>query len=433
MSSWSPDGAHITASNATNNNGYVFTAAVITRSSWASDISLVGHENTVEVAAYNPRIFLRDPSQPCTTANICSVVALGADDQALSVWQTKSARPLVVANNAFERSIMDLSWSADGLTLYAVSSDGTLACLAFDAVELEGRAPKEAQKQYLKKFGFVPPPLPAGYTHALEVASKTNSMVNGVNGNTKARAATPAAETQQNGFGHGSGSSGEHVTTLVARRAPRDRNGRRIQFNNVPSSSISAPPPSTLHTNSNVRSQTSNFAPTSSATYNAGNSAFDDPGAGMHMEVDGFDGFRGSSAMDMAVPISAIDARVRRGRGSEALSPITVSVTGNSLFAEDGGKASKARTLGGDRTRSSDPADRVVREIKREAGGATVGLGLEGVNRTGFTTSSNDLIPVAPLKTFLEARIEETGDTVEVRNSENPDGTSRFTALICSN
>jgi WD40 repeat protein len=48
--SWSPDGAHITASNATNNKGFVFIAAVITRNSWTSDISLVGHENTVEVA-----------------------------------------------------------------------------------------------------------------------------------------------------------------------------------------------------------------------------------------------------------------------------------------------------------------------------------------------------------------------------------------------
>lgn len=48
--SWSPDGAHITASNATNNNGFVFIAAVIARNSWTSEISLVGHENTVEVA-----------------------------------------------------------------------------------------------------------------------------------------------------------------------------------------------------------------------------------------------------------------------------------------------------------------------------------------------------------------------------------------------
>ena len=49
-SSWSPDGAHITASNATNNEGYVFIAAVIARNTWTSEISLVGHENTVEVA-----------------------------------------------------------------------------------------------------------------------------------------------------------------------------------------------------------------------------------------------------------------------------------------------------------------------------------------------------------------------------------------------
>jgi len=48
--SWSPDGAHITASNATNNRGFVFIAAVIARNSWTSEISLVGHENTVEVS-----------------------------------------------------------------------------------------------------------------------------------------------------------------------------------------------------------------------------------------------------------------------------------------------------------------------------------------------------------------------------------------------
>lgn len=59
--SWSPDGAHITASNAMNNKGAVFVAAVIARQTWTSEISLVGHENTVEVAAYNPHIFLRNP------------------------------------------------------------------------------------------------------------------------------------------------------------------------------------------------------------------------------------------------------------------------------------------------------------------------------------------------------------------------------------
>jgi hypothetical protein len=48
--SWSPDGAHITASNATNQKGLVFIATVILRESWTTEISLVGHENAVEVA-----------------------------------------------------------------------------------------------------------------------------------------------------------------------------------------------------------------------------------------------------------------------------------------------------------------------------------------------------------------------------------------------
>ncbi|KAF8594776.1 WD40 repeat-like protein [Ceratobasidium sp. AG-I] len=152
--SWSPDGAHITASNAMNNNGYVFVAAVIERNQWKSDINLVGHENTVEVAAYNPHIFLRNPGSPATTSNICSVVALGADDQSVSVWQTKHARPLVVAREVFERPVMDLAWSWDGLTLYACSSDGSIALFDFDESELEGIVPHSIQGEYLKKFGF---------------------------------------------------------------------------------------------------------------------------------------------------------------------------------------------------------------------------------------------------------------------------------------
>src|SRR5258705_6826416 len=77
---------------------------------------------------------------------------------------------------------MDLSWfvtilfiheiitniasrSLDGLTLYAASSDGTIAVFQFDSAELEGIASKEDHEQYLDKFEFIPPPLPEGYSH----------------------------------------------------------------------------------------------------------------------------------------------------------------------------------------------------------------------------------------------------------------------------
>ncbi|KAL5536181.1 HIR1_2 [Sanghuangporus sanghuang] len=58
------------------------------------------------------------------------------------------ARPITIAREVFERQIMGLSWPADGLVLYAVSSDSALDALAFDQEELE------AQRQYLSKFGF---------------------------------------------------------------------------------------------------------------------------------------------------------------------------------------------------------------------------------------------------------------------------------------
>ena len=165
---WSPDGAHVTASNAMN-AGAVFTAAVISRDSWQSDISLVGHGDTVEAACYNPHMFLRDANLPLATNNICSVIALGAGDGSLSVWQTKHPRPLVVGKEAFTRPILDLSWSPDGLSLFAVSFDGTMGVFSFDAAELEGSVPFEVSESYLKKFAVelpeAPMPImPATYT-----------------------------------------------------------------------------------------------------------------------------------------------------------------------------------------------------------------------------------------------------------------------------
>ena len=59
--SWSPDGAFIAASNAMN--GPVFVSAVIEREGWGSDISFVGHANTIQVAvsdtSYNAMVLCR--------------------------------------------------------------------------------------------------------------------------------------------------------------------------------------------------------------------------------------------------------------------------------------------------------------------------------------------------------------------------------------
>ena len=193
------------------NNNAVFVAAIVERDTWNSSVSLVGHENTIQVASYNPRLFRRDPNMPLPSvspakrstespskqqlangsvdgeedageevaANVFSVVALGADDRSISIWRTIDVRPLVVVKEAFDRQILDLSWSADGKSVWACSSDGSIAVLDFsepepDSVtgkrrksEMDGLTTAEETKAYISLFDFPwPPPLEANYMHA---------------------------------------------------------------------------------------------------------------------------------------------------------------------------------------------------------------------------------------------------------------------------
>ncbi|KAK7036557.1 HIR complex subunit [Paramarasmius palmivorus] len=366
--SWSPDGAHITASNATNNRGFVFIAAVITRGAWTSDISLVGHENTIEVAAYNPHIFLRNPSAAVATSNICSVVALGADDRSVSVWQTKSARPLIVAKEVFERQIMDLSWSWDGMTLYAASSDGTIAVFHFEPDELEGIAPLSVQQQYLSKFGFVPPSLPANWSHAAQ--SQVQAQ----------------AQSQSTGFDGQANGEGERVNTLVAKKNKNKKKRLGLtQMGSVPSSAIAQiPSSSTAIPKSTVNIDTSNAFPTPEEQpfdlKPASSWGRRDRDFGMDMDVD----------MDMAssVPIDVISENKGKRKAEEEL----IS-----------GRQPTYRTLGGDRPRDTGP----VRELS-VAGPSSMGVvGAPLVN-----------LPIPALLTRVTADVDGSEDVLEAINAE---------------
>ncbi|KAF8886135.1 histone transcription regulator 1 [Infundibulicybe gibba] len=387
--SWSPDGAHITASNATNNKGFVFIAAVITRNTWTSEISLVGHENTVEVAAYNPHIFLRNSGAPVATSNICSVVALGADDRSVSVWQTKSARPLIVAKEVFERQIMDLSWSWDGLTLYAASSDGTLGVFNFDPEELEGIAPHSVQEQYLKKFGFVPPPVPEGYSHVPTQKTSASSQA-----------------SQTTGFGNVNGSTGERINMLVAKRSNKKRANLNTQPRSVSAGFASAPAPGSsisISTNGAPLSKRSQLfpiqetmQPQSISTPNPSyQTSFPNP---TEQPFDSRDNWsrHSDSKMDLDVPINALDT------------PMSPGGKRKSSSATDGDEArpTKARTLGGDRPRDFIP----VKEI-----GGVIPVGMW----SSAGQSSAAVLPVPPLLTSLTAEVEGCDDIFEGRNAED--------------
>lgn len=124
--SWSPDGGHVVAANSMN--GPVFTANIIARGSWNTDLKLVGHEDSVVVTAFSPRLFTSSDSEP--DAAPATMLALGSRDQSISIWITGRARPLLVLKDVFERQVTDLSWSQDGLTLYASSTAGAVAVIS---------------------------------------------------------------------------------------------------------------------------------------------------------------------------------------------------------------------------------------------------------------------------------------------------------------
>ncbi len=77
---------------------------------------------------------------------VASCVALGAQDNKVTVWLSRKARPVLVAKTFFNQSVVDLAWSPDGLTLFAASIDGSVAMFAFDEKELGERlSAKEVQ------------------------------------------------------------------------------------------------------------------------------------------------------------------------------------------------------------------------------------------------------------------------------------------------
>ncbi|XP_026747652.1 LOW QUALITY PROTEIN: protein HIRA homolog [Trichoplusia ni] len=125
--SWSPDGQYVLSAHAMNGGGP--TAQVVERDGWRCDKDFVGHRKAVTCARFNNNIFVKEGRKYCCAA-------VGSRDRALSIWLTSLKRPLVVVHDLFSDSLLDLSWSSDGLNLLACSSDGTVACIQFTNKEI---------------------------------------------------------------------------------------------------------------------------------------------------------------------------------------------------------------------------------------------------------------------------------------------------------
>ncbi|KAJ7154721.1 histone transcription regulator 1 [Mycena filopes] len=363
--SWSPDGAHITASNATNNKGFVFIASVITRNTWTSEISLVGHENTVEVASYNPHIFLRNPQLPVLTSNICSVVALGADDRSVSIWQTKSARPLIVAKEVFERQIMDLNWSWDGLTLYA------LAVFNFDPEELEGLCPHSVQGSYLKKFGFTPPPPAPADAQQSQSQSQSQSM-------------------DHTGFGGSTVDAGvERVNVLIAKRAGKKRAGL-TNVSGMPMATQHLPPLSQSMTGTRHKYVWGTSTYLASPSRSAHSSASSSSSSSSNNNNTHSNSSSNSSSKERASSVFDVDDDTVDGKRKSAASAMSV----------DGEEPKRARTLGGERKR-------VVVAAKEIAGGSE-----SVIPSSSWSSPGHRPLRVPALMTRIAVQVEGSDDNV---------------------
>ena len=154
--SWSPEGAHIAAANAVN--GPVSSVAIIARGTWDCDINLIGHEGPVEVCAFSPRLFCREPPPPMqdpgqSATPSVTVVACAGHDRTLSVWNTSFSRPFLTTVELSAKAISDLAWAPNGETLFLASLDGTIAAVVFESGELGYPALVADNDKQLAKYG----------------------------------------------------------------------------------------------------------------------------------------------------------------------------------------------------------------------------------------------------------------------------------------
>ena len=207
---WSPDGQTLVSAHAMNNQGSV--AQLIERDGWRTQRDLVGHRKAVTCVRFNSNMLYQNKptkqqqqqlqqQQPAdrgenpivtnnnaatnnknsnnnnnnNTNNNTSIsngtsraaskttslinktvkyccIAVGSRDRSISVWMTSQPRPLIVAHDLFESSVLDISWSKDGYRLLACSQDGTVAAMIFSPNELGHKLTSDERQAHLQKL-----------------------------------------------------------------------------------------------------------------------------------------------------------------------------------------------------------------------------------------------------------------------------------------
>lgn len=284
------------------------------------------------------------------------------------------------------------SW--DGLTLYAVSSDGTLAAFCFEPDELEGIAPHSIQQQYLQKFGFALPPLPEGWSHTnFQMSSSGHRMTPPPSPN---RSSHPPHGL--NGFGAPSANTGhEVVNTLIAKRNTK----RRVQQQSLGprgvsnSAAVYANPSSYHDSLSQAHSRSHHVTSTISSGLV--------PETSQHpTSSQSFDRHSDHISSDMVSDVLIDSLGATSSAGAKRKSSVLD-------MPED--RPTKARTLGGERVRDSNL--NIIKEICSPIYQRSVVPGTSESERKPLFSAPSVL-------TFLSLKVTDAGDDMlECKNAES--------------
>lgn len=130
--SWSPDGTILALANATNRQ--LPAVALVERNNWQGPGTfLLGHLGPVEVVKFNPRLF----SNTHVIDRKEMICAVASQDGQVSIWSSSRTAPLLVLQELFEHSVMDLSWTPDGKILVAVSYDGAAVAIRVNPTDFD--------------------------------------------------------------------------------------------------------------------------------------------------------------------------------------------------------------------------------------------------------------------------------------------------------
>ena len=154
---WSPDGKAVTTCNSYKKPSH--TASVLERGEWDSKFDFVGHKGPVVCVRFSPGLFKQkieaaEDSKDNDSEDkpkLHTVVACGSQDTKLTIWRTNRSRPVCVIKSCFEESVVDLSWTPNGFSLLACSTDGTMGVFTFEESEIGCTVNKSESEAFFRE------------------------------------------------------------------------------------------------------------------------------------------------------------------------------------------------------------------------------------------------------------------------------------------